>query len=87
MFNGNSIRGFGAQESEAQYLQEVTNMILKAGLAAHGGKLRPDMMKMVSDIVHTTFSGIRKLNLPPDVEHMQFMISIKNLAAKSGIRL
>lgn len=78
---------FGAQESEAQYLQEIVNMIIKKGLATHGGKLRPDMMQMVSNIVHTTFNGIRQLNLTPQIEHDQFITSIKNLAIKAGISL
>lgn len=89
MFNDNDFsnnRGFG-QTNEAQYLQEVINMIIKKGLVTHGGKLRPDMMQMVSNIVHTTFIGIRKMNLAPEVEHAQFIISIKNLATKAGMQL
>jgi hypothetical protein len=87
MFNGGFGRGLGVQESEAAYLQEVINMIIKNGLETHGGKLRPDMMQIVSNIVHTMFIEIRKMNLAPQVEHEQFVTSIKNLAAKSGIRL
>lgn len=87
MFNDSSIRGFGAQTSEAQYLQEVINMLLKAGLAQVGGKLKPEMMKVVQQMVHATFGEVKKANLSPTLEHTAFINAIKMLAAKAGIRV
>lgn len=87
MFSGHVGSSFGQKESEAQYLKEVIDTVLKAGLAQKGGKLKPEIMEAVTKIVHKTFTEIRKRNLEPTQEHAEFMASIKNLAAKSGVRV